>query len=615
MDCAKHILRGTIMCALTFSPSVLAETARPVPHAPKPSALPAGLNVLMIGDSNTEIGHITGELARMFEENYGYFGSGYHSLYAQVGMGSGYLPYLNIENQGAWTLRGMVKPGAPKPYLAPDGTYAVGMKKGLETVVEFYGTTVDVHWLATEDGGAFSLAVAGRDPQTVNTAAENCEVRKTSVDGLDNGWHRLVLTTDSPPVTLLGVEARVATPSGVPRAVVHKWGKGWATTQDFRDVDPMVFQQALGHLRPDVTVIILGTNDHNLAGHNRDEFADNLREIVGRIKTAVPNTRVLVLSTAVVNSAWSNKGLDEYREILPELCAEVGAHYWDMSAWLGGPWSKNNEAGLMQDGVHVNAAGGEKIAGQLYEEVLRIAQEKPGAPQAQPTAARERVVGELPGANSLPLRIDGLSAWWSAKGPVAVDEDGSVLRWLDLSGNGVDAVVPWPTSRPQYVADGAGDRPLLRFDGKSSHLRFPMREQAQTIFVVFRARHLILGHPYFNSRPFHPGVVRPRKAFSANYAAKAVTGGRGFLNGRAVHVGDNQDDALEFDDGQLQVFSLVLDKPVPFSYFGWGGSWNFDKYISGDVAEMLVYDRALNDEERQALEKEMATRWGIAIEQ
>ena len=34
---------------------------QPIPQAPKPSSLPAGLNVLFIGDSNTEIGHITGD--------------------------------------------------------------------------------------------------------------------------------------------------------------------------------------------------------------------------------------------------------------------------------------------------------------------------------------------------------------------------------------------------------------------------------------------------------------------------------------------------------------------------------------------------------------------------
>jgi hypothetical protein len=119
-------------------------------------------------------------LTRIFESNYGYFGSGYHSLYAQVGIGSGYLPYLRLENHGAWTLHGMVKPGAPKPYLAPDGSYVVGKNAGLETAVEFFGAAIDIYWLAAKDGGVFSVAVDGSEPKAVSSLGvryyiDNCK--------------------------------------------------------------------------------------------------------------------------------------------------------------------------------------------------------------------------------------------------------------------------------------------------------------------------------------------------------------------------------------------------------------------------------------------------------
>jgi len=38
-----------------------------------------------------------------------------------------------------------------------------------------------------------------------------------------------------------------------------------------------------------------------------------------------------------------------------------------------------------------------------------------------------------------------------------------------------------------------------------------------------------------------------------------------------------------------------------------------DSYLTGDVAEMLVYNRPLADEERQTIEKELAARWGIKL--
>jgi hypothetical protein len=69
---------------------------------------------------------------------------------------------------------------------------------------------------------------------------------------------------------------------------------------------------------------------------------------------------------------------------------------------------------------------------------------------------------------------------------------------------------------------------------------------------------------------------------------------------------------LAFDPKTLQVFSLVMARPVPFSILGWGGSWNHDRYMLGDVAEVLVFDRALDDGERQSLEQDLRTRWGIS---
>jgi hypothetical protein len=223
--------------------------------------------------------------------------------------------------------------------------------------------------------------------------------------------------------------------------------------------------------------------------------------------------------------------------------------------------------------------------------------------------AKGREVGKAPA----PRTIAGLHAWWSADAQLVLDDAGKVMRWVDASGKKTDAVAPWAWSRPQYVENAVNGKPVLRFDGKASYLNFPMLTEARTLIVVLRSDKLILGHPYFNTRPYSTGVVRPKKAFSMNYAAKAVTGGKGYLNGKEVYLPDDQETALEFDPQHLQLFSLVMTDKVPFSILGWGGSWNFDKYYNGDVAEMLVFNRPLADGERQALEKELAARWGITL--
>lgn len=575
------------------------------PPPPDRESLVADLDVLVIGDSNTEIGHVTGGLARLFEERHGYFGSGYHSLNDTIGMGSGYLPHLSIKNIGRWQKPAMVQPGAPKPYAAPDGSFIVGDEAGAHADVRFWGDGVTVYWLAESGGGEFSAAVDGGEPRGIPTQSEKRGVRQTRLDGFAVGWHTLMLTVTKPKVTLLGVAADVDAAGGRPRAVVHKWGKGWATTSDYLDVDPTIFHEALGLLEPDVTVIMLGTNDHNLKGLNRDQFAANLGAIIERVTAAAPSTRVLVVSTIQVNSGWSNAGLAHYVTILPEVCARHGAAFWDMSTWFG-PWTASNAAGLMADDVHVNAAGGAKIATRLDEEIAEVVR------AARPTAAPTPLAGREVGAPPRCRLPEGCIAQLSAAGRLVLDESGRVMRWIDASGHGADATAAWPWSRPEFVADAGDGRPMLRFNGTRSYLSFPMLIEARTVVAVFRGSHLVLGHPEFNTRPFHAGVVRPGKAFSANYAATAVTGGRGFLDGRPVHVGDDRDDALAFDPKTMQVFSLVMAQPVPFSILGWGGSWNHDRYLEGDVAEILVFDRDLGDEERQSLERDLCGRWAVS---
>jgi lysophospholipase L1-like esterase len=574
------------------------------PSPPDRQSLVAGLDVLVIGDSNTEIGHVTGGLSKIFEERHGYFGSGYHSLNDTIGMGSGYLPYLSIENVGRWQKLAMVQPGAPKPYAAPDGSFVIGDEAGAHTDVRFWGDGVTVYWLADGAGGDFTAAVDGGEPRVIPTQAAKRGVQQTRLDGFAVGWHTLVLTVTHPKVAILGVAADVDAAGGRPRAVVNKWGKGWATTADFLDVDPTVFHEALGLLGPDVTVIMLGTNDHNLKGLNRDQFAANLGAIIDRVHAAVPSTRVLVVSTIQVSSGWSNAGLAHYVKILPEVCTRHGAAFWDMSTWFG-PWAASNTSGLMADGVHVNASGGAKIAARLDEEIATVAR------AARPTAAAPAPDGREVGSPPQGRVPEGCIARWSAAGRMVVDDAGRLMRWIDASGRGADATAAWPWSRPEFVADAGDGRPVLRFDGKRAYLSFPMLTEAKTLVAVFRAPHLVLGHPEFNTRPFSAGVVRPGKAFSANYAAKAVTGGRGFLDGRPVHVGDDRDDAVAFDPKTMQVFSLVMAQPVPFSILGWGGSWNHDRYLQGDVAEILVFDRDLGDEERQSLERDLCGRWAV----
>ena len=596
---------------LTMS-AVLATTQSRSADAPAPpnGELSFGLNVLMIGDSNTEIGHISGGLARRMEKQFGFYGSGYRSLYSSIGMGSGYLPYLKLSHDADWQEYETMgdRRSYPKPHLSPDGTGLKGETAGLAAEVKFWGTAVDIYWvggLSTE--GGFSVEIDGEKSMRVETGGGKRTVQKTRLCQLDPGWHKLRFKTlDDNPVLLLGVNPHFESEPAGPVATVHKWGKGWATSKDFAEIDEAIFTSAVSKLNPDIAVILLGTNDHNLAGHNRDQFAENIRIIVRRIHSVTPATRVLLVSTAEVNSPFSNYGLRHYREILPELSESLGAFYWDMSEWFG-PFPGNKEAGHMADDVHMNQKGGDLIAGRLYEELLHVAAKEtpPSRHQIGPT----RVVGTAFPGDAVPHTVPGLIGWWSAAGLVKVDAENRARHVYDQSAHEQDAVAPWMASAPELVTINENGPPVMRFDGHANYLNLPLLSEAHTIIVLTRTENLVLGHPYFNTRPFHWSTANRRKAFSTQYSAKSLIEGEGFLNGQPVTLGDHDDSTLQLDGESFQILSLVPVKQIPFAQLGWGGSWNFDRYMKGDIAEILVFDHPLSTAERELIEKDLKVRW------
>lgn len=546
------------------------------------------MTVLVIGDSNTEIGHVTGELARLFEQQHGYHGTGYRSLNATVGLGQGYRSGLAITNDAGWQSLTMLWPQpAPKPYLAPDGAWVRSTTPGAQTTVTFTGNGVDVYWLAERDGGAFTASIDGETNQTVETGAAARSVRRTRLTGLPNGSHTLTLTVVRGPVTLLGVDAR----AGERRAVVHKWGKGWATTKDFLDVDPEVFRSALELIAPEVVVIMLGTNDHNLAHHNRDQFADHLSALVKRVRAALPTARVLLVSTPQIKGTWTNLALQQYLEILPLVAAENSAAFWDMSAWLG-PF---DPARFMADGIHFNEVGGRLVASELIKQLSR-------PPEAVTPPAVIHEIGTLPAA-AIPVPTH----WLAADGIVAVTASNRVVRW---HGKNWSAVQPYARFQPRYVADALHGKPVVRFGGRE-YLRFPEQTDWQTIVFVAKGQGHLFGHPYMNTRPFHPGVARPEKLFSATYAAPALIQGAVFVNGAPLPVGDDAADAVEPPRQAFQVITLAATGRLPAGTLGWGGSWNADRYWTGDLAEVLIYDRALTTDERQRVEHYLQEKYQL----
>jgi hypothetical protein len=216
---------------------------------------------------------------------------------------------------------------------------------------------------------------------------------------------------------------------------------------------------------------------------------------------------------------------------------------------------------------------------------------------------------------------DGLVLWLDAQDAdtLALDADGAVRVWSDKSPRANHARQTQPASQPQYVADGFNGRPSLRFDGddflnlgRPDSLEFQPGDP-YTIAVVYRVARQDSGT--FLSKG---GGVAGQRAMQFYVAS----GRRGAIVGGAMHEAPRsaavEIAVLVCDGTQADVYAngpLCLSFPVgsaasDVDALVGARRQNADNtgtffLLQGDVAEIRVYNRALDPDERRRLGNEL----------
>src|SRR5688500_7529459 len=253
----------------------------------------------------------------------------------------------------------------------------------------------------------------------------------------------------------------------------------------------------------------------------------------------------------------------------------------------------------------------------------------------------------------LPVK-NGLAAWLDAtRQPAAWEANGRALTgdelldvFYDASGRGRNFSQPLGPAQPRFVE--GRQRAAVRFDGKDDHLRFSTGRdatlQAFTVFLVTavpttggKVRAVLAGHPTgMNACPAgfntdmgpqpsnamagitvfnvegagHVGVRNllrspvPFEEFHV-FAVTSAPGSAEAGGGVTLHVDGKPAGSRDRADGALSAENLVLAARV---------ASNIDAppflqgFLDGDVAELVLYDRRLSDDERGAVEKYLAAK-------
>lgn len=243
-------------------------------------------------------------------------------------------------------------------------------------------------------------------------------------------------------------------------------------------------------------------------------------------------------------------------------------------------------------------------------------------------------LGAMPAAWAAPGDVDdGLLVWLRADSGITAADGESVERWEDQSGNDLHASwspgAPFGELPPVFNASNAqvNGQPTVRFDGEQA-LALDLTNligSDYTIFVVsgrdrrgsnnfylagselLEDRNLVLGYKArdlliqtHSLNDLESDVVRyddvPLWSLDAFRFAKAA--------GRDIR----QDGALIAIDGRRT--ALVANPGTTLGHFR---AFKGQFFFTGDMAEIVIYDRALTGQEIVLVEQALAERYGLAI--
>jgi len=291
-----------------------------------------------------------------------------------------------------------------------------------------------------------------------------------------------------------------------------------------------------------------------------------------------------------------------------------------------------------------------------YNRVTTTSQDSASGIWSLAAAERRRRAAAWP-MPFLPSNVTGLQLWLDASdattlydatsGGSLVAADGSVARWEDKSGNARHATQSTSGSRPLRKTGVQGGKDVLRFDGSNDSLSIPtstatfkfLHTSDHTVFIVFENENAsydplvctnsggtdsvglniyagdagagigALAHQVFrgvngtsviNSASAQSFLTvgwnvvsvvgKPTDGTAANRSSIRKNGGSAVTNNAATgatSANDPHSDLLIGRDGP------------PFDYHG------------GDIAEIIIYDSALSDANREAVENYLLAKWGI----
>lgn len=241
--------------------------------------------------------------------------------------------------------------------------------------------------------------------------------------------------------------------------------------------------------------------------------------------------------------------------------------------------------------------------------------------------------GESVNSQEVSVTPPVLEAWFKADAIAGLANGASVAIWPDSSGHGFSALQTTLDQRPTYLTDALNGLPVVQFNGTNSQVLFLNRpvQDNFTIFCVFRSTQgLGSGGQFYDGA----GLVSGTAPGMTNDFGVCL-----FADGQASAGVGNPNVSLAsvagFNDGMPHLLTMrrmessgELDLYLDGNFVGsqtgntlplnasaklaLGAQQTLNNFLTGDIAEVQIYNGALSDADLQSKEAVLCEKWGVA---
>ena len=330
--------------------------------------------VLHYGDSPVTADSITADVRSLLQQHFGDAGHGF----VLIAKPWAWYGHRGVDVQGnGWRI------AAATQTRARDGFHGLGG-------VSFEGDTgassrltlaedhakMEIQYLRQPGGGVLTVEAAGQTLGDVETDGPAKEPGFQTFP-LPAGARTIQLLVQRGPVRLFGVSFERNTPGVIYNSLGLNGGQVQVVVRYF---DKPQWAEELEHQHPDLVVINYGTNESIYAEYIERSYPGELRQVIQRVKAAVPGASVLIMSPMDRGQRDANSRiitvptLPRLVEIQRQTALEMNCAFFNTFQAMGGEgtmarWYDSQPRLVSADFTHPLPAGARKV-GVLLDQAL-----------------------------------------------------------------------------------------------------------------------------------------------------------------------------------------------------------------------------------------------------